>query len=456
MAEEVIRSQEIAPMPSHEELEKYGYVFSVKKTLGLYFIITILMLLLGRVFSLNLVSQIIVLAVTFLMLPFFIRNTLRNQYNQKRFSDLNTYMEQFLYSFQKNGKVLTTLEEVRDLFEDGLMKDLLDEAVSYITETFDEGNVEKKALRILEREYPNNSLRNIHKFALDVEKNGGNFTTSIQLLLSSRQMWADRNYSLLKEKRHARSKVIMSILTSLILCAMVHFLEIKLDLDVSKQPILQGITAIVLCLDLLIFYLADRKFSQDDAITDRVRTRDILESKNYLHRCNPKNPISRLGAKAARKRVTRQIEKDFPSWLMQVSLLLQTENVQVAILTSFPDAPAVLKSDLDQLIRDLEQDPVSIHPYLNFLKDYTLPEVRSAMKMLYSLSEGKGGEAAGQIRELIQRNQVLQDRSAKLGNEDVMAGMFLLFLSPQLTGGLLMLADMILMFSAYLLKMGNL
>ncbi|MDD6451303.1 MAG: hypothetical protein PUF56_05140, partial [Lachnospiraceae bacterium] len=138
------------------------------------------------------------------------------------------------------------------------------------------------------------------------------------------------------------------------------------------------------------------------------------------------------------------------------SLLLQTENVQVAILTSFPDAPAVLKSDLDQLIRDLEQDPVSIHPYLNFLKDYTLPEVRSAMKMLYSLSEGKGGEAAGQIRELIQRNQVLQDRSAKLGNEDVMAGMFLLFLSPQLTGGLLMLADMILMFSAYLLKMGNL
>ncbi|MDD6352233.1 MAG: hypothetical protein PUG16_07565 [Lachnospiraceae bacterium] len=455
MADEAISTQEADLMPSAEELEKYGYVFSVKKTLVLYLLITVLMLLLGRFFSLRLIPQIVVLGFTFLMLPFFIRNTLRSRYNQRRFSDLNTYMEQFLYSFQKNGKVLTTLEEVRDLFEDGLMKDLLDEAVFYITETFDEGNVERKALRLIEREYPNFSLRNIHKFALDVEKNGGNYSSSIQLLLSSRQMWADRNYSLLKEKRHARSKVILSILTSLILCALVQLLEIKLDVDVSRQPVLQGITAFVLCLDLLIFYLTDRKFVQDDAVTDLVRTRDVLESKNYLHSYNPKNPLSRLGAETARKRVTRQIEKDFPNWLMQVSLLLQTENVQVAIKKSFADAPPVLKSDLDQLIDDLEMDPISIHPYLNFLKDYTLPEVRSAMKMLYSLSEGKGGEAAVQIRELIQRNQLLQDRAARLSNEDAIAGMFLLFLAPQLTGGLMMLADMIVMFSAYLLKMGS-
>jgi hypothetical protein len=47
------------------------------------------------------------------------------------------------------------------------------------------------------------------------------------------------------------------------------------------------------------------------------------------------------------------------------------------------------------------------------------------------------------------------NRSAKLSNEDAMAGMQVLFLAPQITGGLKMLVDMVLLFTVYMVQLGN-
>ncbi len=414
-----------------EELEKYGYVFSMKKSILLYLGTMFVMIALGQYFKLQFIPQMIVILFTALLLPLFMKNSLRNRYNQRRFSDLNLYMEQFLYSFQKSGKILTTLEEVADLFPQGEFHDTILEAIQVITNTYDEKNVEAKGLRIIESAYPNGTLSNIHRLALNVEEDGGEYQTSIRLLLEARQMWADRNYALLKEKRHQRNRVMLSILTTLFLCAMIGYMGERLDMAVSGNIVSQVMTVIVLCVDLFIFYRADKKFAQDDAIEERDAIKDILESKENLKKYNPKNPLDRMGIRIARKRVTRQMEKDFPKWLMQVSLLLQTENVHMAIYRSYSQ------------------------PYLNFLSDYTLPEVHSTMKMLYSLSEGKGAEASVQIAEVIKRNHEIMDRSAKLSNEDAMAGMQVLFLAPQITGGLKMLVDMVLLFTVYMVQLGN-
>lgn len=438
-----------------EELEKYGYVFSMKKSILLYLGTMLVMIALGQYFKLQFIPQIIVILFTALLLPLFMKNSLRNRYNQRRFSDLNLYMEQFLYSFQKSGKILTTLEEVADLFPQGEFHDTILEAIQVITNTYDEKNVEAKGLRIIESAYPNGTLSNIHRLALNVEEDGGEYQTSIRLLLEARQMWADRNYALLKEKRHQRNRVMLSILTTLFLCAMIGYMGERLDMAVSGNIVSQVMTVIVLCVDLFIFYRADKKFAQDDAIEERDAIKDILESKENLKKYNPKNPLDRMGIRIARKRVTRQMEKDFPKWLMQVSLLLQTENVHMAIYRSYSHAPLILKGDIKKLLEYLDQDPVSIQPYLNFLSDYTLPEVHSTMKMLYSLSEGKGAEASVQIAEVIKRNHEIMDRSAKLSNEDAMAGMQVLFLAPQITGGLKMLVDMVLLFTVYMVQLGN-
>lgn len=138
----------------------------------------------------------------------------------------------------------------------------------------------------------------------------------------------------------------------------------------------------------------------------------------------------------------------FPQWLMEVSLLLQSENVQVAIMRSYEDAPLLLKPELKLLIERLKKQPTELEPYLLFLQDYPLPEVQSSMKMLYSISEGTGGNAGNQIADIIRRNERLLDQAQKMKNEDALAGMYALFLAPQLTGGAKLLADMMMFFYA--------
>ncbi len=438
-----------------EELQTYGYVFSLKRSIPLYTGAFLGILLLGRFFSLNMYCRVGLTAVLFLYLPFFIRNTLKNRYQQQRFSDLNIYMEQFLYSFQKSGKILTTLQEVKSLFESGEMYQSIEKAEEHILHTFNEENVEKNALQILEKKYHYQGMETMHRFALQVEKNGGEYSRAISLLLEARRLWADRIYMLLKAKRKQRFEIILSIVMSLLLCSVIYFMAGRMGINVATHPLAQAGTLVVLLLDLHIFYLADKRFTAD-FIEDRPQdTASLIESFRMLRDESRTGVFDRIGKKIARKKVGRAIEIAFPVWLMQVSLLLQSENVQVAIFKSYEDAPEILKEPLEELIYELQRHPTKMQPYHNFLSEFTLPEVRSAMKMLYSLSEGKGGEAGSQIEDIIHRNQILLDRSETMKNEDSLAGMYALFLAPQLTGGCKLVVDMLLLMVVYLGQLGG-
>ena len=92
-----------------DELRRYGYVFSVKRSFGLAFGAMLFMVVLGRFFALGFIPQLLVCVAGVAMVPLFIRNAYRNTYQQQKFSDANIYVEQFLYSFQKCGKILESL-----------------------------------------------------------------------------------------------------------------------------------------------------------------------------------------------------------------------------------------------------------------------------------------------------------------------------------------------------------
>lgn len=91
--------------------------------------------------------------------------------------------------------------------------------------------------------------------------------------------------------------------------------------------------------------------------------------------------------KHARKRVLREVEKQFPEWLMNLSLQLQTDNVHVSLKKTIPDAPFILKQDLTRLVEEIEQQPNALQPYLRFMREFQIPDVLSAMKILYSMAE---------------------------------------------------------------------
>lgn len=57
-----------------------------------------------------------------------------------------------------------------------------------------------------------------------------------------------------------------------------------------------------------------------------------------------------IGHKLAIKTVKREIEKKFSNWLLELALLMQSNNVHVSIfLTINDDTPAILKPELEKL-----------------------------------------------------------------------------------------------------------
>ena len=432
-----------------DELNRYGYVFSIKKTGVLYVVAFAGLLLVGRLFSLNVYAQGCLCVIGLFFLPLFLKNAYANQYYQRRFSDLNIYLEQFLYSFQKTGKVLATLEDLSLLFEGEEAGDRIEAAKNYILTTFDECDVEKKGLSIIEHEYENYMLEVVHKFALQAEMLGGDYSLSLQLLLEARRLWADRIYELQQSRRKKRRDILFSIFVSILICLFIYFISYRLELHMELHPVAQVATVIVLGLDFLIFYKADSQltvgFSEEEESKERY-----LDYYKKLEEESPKSLYAKIDRYFLKKYVTRELEKVFPKWLMTVSLLLQSENVQIAIYKSYDDAPDILKPALKGLMEELKVHPDSMEPYMNFLKDYTLPEVHSAMKMLYSISEGTGGNYEHQISEILERNQRLMDKAQKIQNEDKLAGLYGLFLAPQLTAGMKMAVDLMLLIVLYL------
>ena len=198
----------------------------------------------------------------------------------------------------------------------------------------------------------------------------------------------------------------------LLLCSMIYYMAGQMNLDVSANPFAQAVTVVVLVLDLLIYYKADSLLTAGYLADDKDKEKEYLRQYERFQKYG-NGILDSLGKRTAKKHLQEHIKACFPEWLMQLSLLMQSENVQVAIFKSYDNAPAILKPALKEMIGALRIDPNDKRAYMNFLSEFTLPEVRSTMKMLYSISEGKGGEARGQISEIIKRNQEMSDKAKR-------------------------------------------
>lgn len=426
------------------ELQRYGYVFSLKKSLGAYFLVMILTMFAGMFFRLDGIYLVALCVGVCLIFPLFIRNAYKNRYSQRRFLEANTYIEQFLYSFQKSGKILTTLEDIDKLFLSGEMHRVLRQSIDKIKHTYEKNNVTEAALKNIEDAYPVSLITSMHRFSLQVEKNGGEYAQAILLMLDARRLWADRIYEHLKEKRRKRVQITISVFASLLLCVSLVYVAGKMHMDITSFAITKATTLAVLLADLWIIYRADAKLSID-CMEKETKKGDLMSQYQKVCR-SLESGKKEAGFYTAKRQVMREFQKVFPRWLMDVSLLLQSENVQVALMKSYEDAPELIKPELEKMLEELRLHPTEIEPYLSFLQDFSLPEIQSAMKMLYSVSEGTGGNASSQIADIIRRNQVLQDKAEKLKNEDAVGGLYALFLAPQMTGAVKLLADMLVLF----------
>ena len=104
------------------EVHVYGYDFSWRTHIQILIGSLLAIGIVGILFQLNASYMLGIVVLMLLMLPVFIINTYKRMFEQKRFADAAVYIEQMLYSFQKNNKIIAALKETGEVFEDGRMK----------------------------------------------------------------------------------------------------------------------------------------------------------------------------------------------------------------------------------------------------------------------------------------------------------------------------------------------
>lgn len=480
------------PRNLEKEVDVYGYHFAWKSHLLLLAGALIGIGAIGFVFQLSAAHLAIVLGAMVCALPVLVVDMYRKMYEQKRFGDVTAYMEQMLYSFQKNGKVISSLKESLEIFDEGLMRHTLKDAIGHIEIGKARGTsgVLKEGLLMIEQIYDCPKIHMVHELLVSAEEYGGEVENSIMLVLEDIERWKKRGYRLQAEKKKSHMDNMISIVVATILCAVALYVLDAMKtlfsegstLDIFSIPVIQ-ISSMVFLVFLLHVFVKSQKSLTDDWLTDRMLQDEDYIAKSYekIMQYDEKKeqkkslimgiPVlaamvicfwcgyykvgvmclilavffllqHKAGYRLAKKDVTDEMYLALPQWLMEMALLLQNNNVQVSLVKSKEGAPVVLKAELDKLTERLQSEPGKLQSYTSFCRTFDLPEVQSCMKMLHAVSENGTGDVRAQIHHLLERVGEMQDMADGIRNEKTAFRMKMIFSYPVLAATMKLLLDL--------------
>jgi hypothetical protein len=463
------------------EVSRYGYTFSMKNYWKKYLLACTGILLLGLWYGLKTGYILAVILYALVLSPFIIINTCKNAGEEKDFEDISNYLEQLLYSFKRVPKILTSLEDTAQVFPEGKMHRLVQQSIHRIQSDTTEENIYRAAFLETEKEYCCRRLVQTHDFLIKAEEIGGDFSNALTILLLDRQMWVERVYEMAQQRRNIRRNILISLLLSAGICK-ISMIMLPKEFMALTHPLSQTVTAAYMISGITIWFWGQKKLQASWLREDISCEEEVQKEYEYLEHYragkNRKNNLKKvlpvlpflaiciwrkaktmavcfLGAavmlwmqpglrhRLARKRIKKEVEKSFPIWLMDLSLLMQTENVHNALEKSVDKAPYVLKKELTRLVEAIERNPDSIEPFLDFMPWMDLPDVQSALRLIYSMwATGDGEDMEKQISVLVERNHHLMDKAERIANEDALAGAGMLVLIPMVTGSVKMMTDM--------------
>ena len=414
------------------------------------------------------------------------------QEQRLRFGETADYLDTVLYAFLKEGKVEGALSDTKAALVDGPMREVVGDALDHMHMTFDDTDVMTDALQLIEKQYPCRRMKAVHDFFTHVENYGGDAAKPVELLLADKNRWQKCIQVEQKQRQKMFTDIVMSIVASLVIYSIILYLPV---MDISANIISQALTVVVLILDDLILTRAQKFLAVDWLVLDlEDEKQQEQRMKRYLEYDRHKEVRlscilamigivitslcifvmqkqalgagmmvmtlimanqHEIGRSLSIKNLKKSIQRAFPGWLMDIILLLQSENVQVAFVKSKEHVPVVLAHEVETLVDQIEMEPESAEPYHKFFCQFQIPEIYSAMSMLYSISMGSSNRADQQISELIERNLTMLDVAEKERLANLSSGMYLLFLAPVVTASLKLVTDMAIFMLSFITS-GNL
>lgn len=387
--------------------------------------------------------------------PVLVLDMYKKMYEQRRFADVTAYMEQMLYSFLKTGKVVAALKETRELFDEGAMRECIDAAVLHMElgKPRSTQGVVAEGLESMEKMYPCSKIRLVHSLLFALEEYGGAAEEAIFLLLEDIERYKRRGYRLQAEKKKSHTDNIVSIITANFLCAIaLYVLEamrqkfgVVGEMSIFSIQIIQISSTIFLLLLLGILVKSTKSLTDDWLEEKELYSAEYMESSYNLIQDyeEGKRKIGyRVAYYLAKRDVTEAIYMTLPQWLMELILLLQHNNVQVALLKSADNAPYPLQKELALLKERMEHEPEKLQTYMKFCAEFDVPEIGSCMKMLHAFSENGTGDLHAQMNQLLGRVWQMQEKADEIKDAQVAFRMKLIFAYPVLAATAKLLIDL--------------
>lgn len=466
------------------QIKGYGFEYSFSKFMKTTLLVLGGIILAGILYQLKWPCILIVAIVALAAIPLIIASQFRYLYEQQRFADATTYMEQMIYMFKKRPQVLFAIRETKDILSERARK-TCEEVIQRLEAGTYKNNLYEESLQCMEQEYGCRRMRVLHRFLFRVETEGGVYQDSMNLLLDDLKGWIQRVYQFQKERKKIKNNITISILATLIIC----FLTTKIfpsEYCVSERLLYQITTTLMMLLMIGVYVLVQSRLC-GTWLTDEERE-EVKLLRDYQKATGPnvrKPPLLLLivavaaivygiivkewaivsvgivggiilwrqpyrSKKAAIKRCERELQKAFPVWLRELALILQRKPVSAAIIESIPTAPYILQIPLREMEKKFETDLVSIKPYQEFAGEFELPEISSAMKLLYAMNSAGREDMLGQIYALLERNSKLQEKSEELQERDRIAVSGFLVALPMIFSFVKLVTDMLLLVSGFL------
>ena len=479
------------PKNLQKEVHAFGYDFRWQTYLLTFICVLLLIGAVGIFFRLQSNYIVIISLLVLVMLPVLIVDMYKRMYEQKRFADVTDYMEQVLYGFRKNRKVLLALKECKDAMPEGMMKRTVVEAIEYLErgKAQTEKGALSEALDLIESAYQCEKIHTVHELLISAEERGGNAERSIELLLDNIDIWKRQIYMLQSNKKKSHMDNVFSIVVASLLCGLTMYIMnivkgmvyVGTDVSVFNMTAVQVSSFVFVLMCLWTFYKSTKKLTDNWLEVDRSQEKTILRSYQYVKNYDEKKErnksilmalpflivsvpcyiwLSKAGSiiciliavfmlvqhrfsyNMSMKEVEKALYMAFPQWMMDIALLLQTSNVQVSIAESIPKAETVLLEELQELKRRVDERPGDVQSYTEFCKEFNIPEMVSCMKMLYSISESGTGNADTQIENLMKHIHQFQKIEADLRNENIAFNMKMIFFVPVASTSIKLLVDM--------------
>jgi hypothetical protein len=420
----------------------------------------------------------------------FIKDSFYRKYQKRRFEDAVGYIESMLYGFKETKKIQEALIRTRKTLEDGELAEAIDEALNSIERG--EGVTEEKslyqvALKKIEKKFPSKRIKAVHNLMITSETKGGDFASSVEILLNDRRSWVDTTETMMQAKQKKFGETIASAVISALLCMFCSFVYKILPKGMNIVPTLTYQVSYVALMTLLLLVIkrTSKKLNtdwirKDSTVGSRKSAKDYDELLTYDMKAKTERymtisipfiigagvlflfkltvfaiPALLIGAlmifvprieyHLLYKNCKNEVLTVYPQWLVQMTLLLQNNTVANAIIQSRETAPSIMKNELDELIERIDKEPEKLTSYTDFFKFYDIREIRNSMQTFYTMALNGSQNKDQQLATLLESNYFMQKQAEELIAENDILSVKNMFQLPMAIASFKLIVDLMLM-----------